>query len=94
MYVGDSLGSIHVYDVNTTMSSQYIANRIAYIVHPEMSGDSITCLRLVPPEMKDLLVHSRDNCIRVLEVSSSEGKYSENGQSSGAISARYFGAVT
>ena len=59
-----------------------------------MTGDAITCLRLVPPEMKDLLVHSRDNCLRVLEVNSSEGKYNDNGQSSGSISARYFGAVT
>jgi jouberin len=94
MYVGDSLGSIHVYDINTTMSSQYIAKRIGYVVNPEMAGDAITCLKLVPPEMKDLLVHSRDNCVRVLEVNSSDGIQNDNGQSTGSIASRFFGAVT
>lgn len=77
--MGDSLGSIHIYDINATMNASYIANRISYVLNPEMQGDAINCIRLVPPEMKDLLVHSRDNCLRLLEVNSSKVKYSEGG---------------
>lgn len=59
-----------------------------------MSGDAINCLTLVPPEFKDLLVHSRDNCLRVLEVNSSEGKYTDGSQTTGSIAGRFFGTVT
>jgi hypothetical protein len=59
-----------------------------------MNGDPINSLALVPPEFKDLLVHSRDNCIRILEVSSIESKYSENGNITGAIASRFFGSVS
>jgi hypothetical protein len=59
-----------------------------------MQGDAINSLCLIPLEMKDLLVHSRDNCIRVLEVNSSEGKYSVSGETTGAVAGRFFGTVT
>lgn len=64
------------------------------MLNPEMSGDAINCLTLIRPENKDLLVHSRDNCLRILEVNSSEGKYSESGQTTGSIGGRFFGTVT
>lgn len=76
------------------MNASYIANRISFILNPEMSGDAINCLRLVPPEMKDLLVHSRDNCLRLLEINSSEGKYSDTGASTGQIVGRFFGSTS
>lgn len=59
-----------------------------------MAGDAINCLTLVPPESKDLLIHSRDNCLRVLEVNSSEGKYTDGNLTTGSIAGRFFGTVT
>jgi jouberin len=76
------------------MNSQYIANRLFFVLNPEMQGDAINCLKLMPPETKDLLVHSRDNCLRILELNSSEGKYNEEGISTGAITGRFFGTIT
>lgn len=59
-----------------------------------MSGDAINSLTLVPVELKDLLVHSRDNCLRTLELNSAVGKYIEGGEQTGAIVGRFFGTVT
>lgn len=59
-----------------------------------MSGDAINCLTLIRPEAKDLLVHSRDNCLRILEITSSQGKYTEGSLTTGSIAGRFFGTVT
>ena len=37
------------------------------IDNPELSGTPINSIRMMAPENKDLLVHSRDNCIRILD---------------------------
>lgn len=76
------------------MNTQYIANRIFFVLNPEMDGDPINSLSLVQPEMKDLLVHSRDNCLRIIELNSAEGRYNDDGVTTGAISMRFFGTIT
>jgi len=67
LYVGDSLGMIHIVDVgisNNTLNP-YIVRQIE---KDELSGDPISQMALQPPDFRFLLVQSRDNVHRRLEL--------------------------
>lgn len=81
MYIGDSLGYIHIWEVRI-INNQLTINRIRIITHEELEYDTINKLTLVPNQSKRLLVHSRDNCIRLIDLSSEKIK----------VVIRYFGA--
>ena len=81
MYIGDSLGYIHIWEVRI-VNNQLTINRIRMITHDELEHDTINKITLVPNQSKRLLVHSRDNCIRLLDLSTEKPK----------VVIRYFGA--
>lgn len=66
MYVGDSLGMIHLFNVNVR-SNNLEAILIHQVSMDELLGDPINTLILQPPEKRFLLVMSRDNVIRRIE---------------------------
>ena len=94
LYVGDSQGGVTIFDINLKTKKNDIAVRINFIENYEISGSPINSLQIVPTEYKDLLIHSRDNCIRMLEISGSEGKYTEETATQGIVAQRYFGAIS
>lgn len=65
MYVGDSRGSIHEWSVQIK-NGPIITQKLRTIRHPDLEGDAINYLAIEPEEGKKLVVHSRDNCIRLL----------------------------
>lgn len=66
LYVGDSLGMIHIFEIrirNNLMQPQLIRQ----VELDEMLGDPINIINLKPDDDRMLLVQSRDNVIRGLE---------------------------
>ncbi|CAK90977.1 unnamed protein product (macronuclear) [Paramecium tetraurelia] len=60
LYVGDSLGNVHFFDINLSGVIQ------------EISGNAINQIQLMPPEQQDLLIHTRDNCLRIVDFKSGD----------------------
>jgi len=72
LYIGDSLGSIHVWDVHVKYNKVSVS-KLKELSHTELNGDAINTLNLLPYEKKRLLVHSRDNCIRSIDYGNPSG---------------------
>jgi WD40 repeat protein len=72
LFVGDSRGQINVWDV-ALRHGNLIAENHFRIVHKELDGDQINAITVHPEHLNQLIVHSRDNCIRLLEYESSRG---------------------
>jgi jouberin len=84
LYIGDSLGSIYIYDIrirNNLLQPQFIKQ----ITLDEMTGDPINVINLRPGDDRMLLVQSRDNVIRGLEPSKGQDDHS-------LIYKRFFGS--
>lgn len=82
IYIGDSLGYIHIWELK--IASGYIQpeiNKIKILTHKELELDTINKITIVPNQTKRLLVHSRDNCIRLIDISTEKTK----------VILRYFG---
>ncbi len=70
LYVGDSQGAIHKYEVSIRFG-KLLCTFISTIVNEKLNGDIINKIYLPPKDNNDkrlLIVHSRDNCIRQLDV--------------------------
>ncbi|CAD8209474.1 unnamed protein product [Paramecium octaurelia] len=91
LYVGDSLGNIHFFDINLSGGS-YIARRLSLIVIQEISGNAINSIQLMPPECQDLLIHTRDNCLRIVDFKSGDGKFHDHEVIYGTVNNRFFGS--
>jgi jouberin len=83
LFIGDSLGSIHMWQLSIN-SGKFLINKLQLISHKELEGDNINKLIIEPSEKKRLVVHSRDNCIRLLDISKDKPK----------VIVRYFGSKT
>ena len=73
IYCGDSNGCIHVWDFQmreTKIAMPFIKT----IKEPEIIGDPINCIHLTQFDKSKLVVHSRDNCLRLIENSSHRQK--------------------
>ena len=68
LYIGDSLGYIHIWELRI-INKVITFKEIRVITHKELEHDTINKITLVPNQSKRLLIHSRDNCIRLLDIS-------------------------
>lgn len=66
LYIGDSLGMIHIYDLRVRGNSPQ-PTLIHQVELDEMLGDPINVINLIPQDDRMLIVQSRDNVIRGLE---------------------------
>lgn len=66
LHIGDSLGIVHIYDIKIKFK-KFLINKIRTITHSEIEGDPINNIYFRPPENNNLIIHSRDNCIRAFE---------------------------
>lgn len=66
LYIGDSLGIVHVYDVKVKFN-KFLIHKIRTISHNEIEGDPINVIYFQPPENHVLIIHSRDNCLRAFQ---------------------------
>lgn len=80
LFIGDSLGAIHIWEFRI-INAKPICNKIRVITHKEIEGDDINKLYLESGPKRRLVVHSRDNCIRLLDISNEKPR----------IIVRYFG---
>ena len=72
IYVGDAQGQISVWDIQNH-AGQIVAEGYFKITHMELEGDAINQIMPVPNNHQQLLVQTRDNCIRLVEFESSRG---------------------
>jgi len=77
LFVGDSHGQINVWRVyvdptQSTKNMVKIADHFL-IKHKEIEGDQINELIMHPESKNQLYVHSRDNCIRLIDYETSRG---------------------
>lgn len=72
IYVGDSLGGVHIWEVK--LINDLKISKIKSISHKKLEGDEINCLRINPGDKAKLLVHSRDNSIRLVNPFGKNGK--------------------
>jgi len=80
LIIGDSQGSIHIWEVNL-VSGKPLINKLKVITHKEIEGDNINKIMIEPSDKRRLIIHSRDNCIRLLDISKDKPK----------VIVRYFG---
>ena len=66
LYVGDSLGMIHIYDLRVRNGAPQ-PTLIRQVELDEMLGDPINAIHLSPKDERMIFVQSRDNVIRGLE---------------------------
>lgn len=66
LYVGDSIGLIRVWDVSYVDNELYLDNYFI-IKHKEIEDDTINNIIVDPNDEDNIIVHSRDSCIRVIE---------------------------
>lgn len=83
MFIGDSTGTISVWDVSLRYGNLVAENHFK-IMSKELEGDEINEIRVHPEHTNQLYVHSRDNCIRLVEYESSRGT---------RVRKRFFGSV-
>jgi len=83
LYIGDSLGVVHVWSITVkgnysklthfkVKSQKLLAAKIQTIQNEELKGDPINCIHWL--QTNQILVHSRDNCIRLIEIGNDESK--------------------
>lgn len=72
MFVGDSLGVVSVWDIAMRHGNLFAENHFK-IKSKELEGDEINEIRVDPDQLNQIFVHSRDNCIRLIEYESSRG---------------------
>jgi jouberin len=72
VFVGDSQGCISCWDI-VMRYGQLEQDNYFKIKHKEIDGDEINEIILHPEFKNKIFVHSRDNCIRLLEYDSSRG---------------------
>ena len=82
LYVGDSLGLVHIWDVDVQFRKLGVS-KIRTLQHPEYEGDPLNNISLLPYDRRRFILHSRDNCIRNVD-------YSQQNQVK--IISRYFGS--
>jgi WD40 repeat protein len=73
MYCGDSNGCIHVWDIQIK-ETKIAVPFIKTIGEPEIIGDPINCVHISKLDKTKIIVHSRDNCLRLMESSSRRQK--------------------
>ncbi|KAL4450258.1 hypothetical protein ABPG74_008964 [Tetrahymena malaccensis] len=67
MFVGDSLGLIHLYIVTSVLDDPRSVQKQRIIENPNLKGDPISQLHYIQNK-KYLIVHSRNNCIWNVEI--------------------------
>lgn len=72
LFVGDSRGRITAWDISIRAGSIY-ADNFFQIRQKELEGDEINSIHPHPEHENKLFIHSRDNCIRLLEYESMKG---------------------
>ena len=72
LFVGDNRGTISAWDVSLRHGNLIVENHFK-IMNKELEGDEINSIRVHPEHTNQLIVHSRDNCIRMVEYESSRG---------------------
>lgn len=72
LYVGDSYGIISFWDI-TLKGGNIYADNYFKIRQKEIEGDQINQIICHPEFQNKIFVHSRDNCIRLLEYESFKG---------------------
>lgn len=83
LFVGDSLGGISVWDIAIRYGNIVAENNFK-VTHKELEGDQINNLIVHPDQTNQIFVHSRDNCIRLVEFDSYRGT---------RIKKRFFGVM-
>lgn len=68
IYVGDSLGMVHVWDIEVRFRKLSIS-KIRVVAHKEFEGDPINSISLLPFDKRRIIIHSRDNCVRSVDYS-------------------------
>ena len=80
LYIGDSLGHIHIWLLSIDRGYPKL-EKIKILSHKELESGTINKITIIPNQSQRLLVHTRDNCIRLLDISTEKTK----------IILRYFG---
>ena len=80
LYIGDSLGHIHIWLLSIDREYPKM-EKIKIITHKELEYGTINKITIIPNQSQRLLVHTRDNCIRLIDISTEKTK----------IYLRYFG---
>ena len=80
LYIGDSLGHIHIWLLSIDREYPKM-EKIKILSHKELESGTINKITIIPNQSQRLLVHTRDNCIRLLDISTEKTK----------IILRYFG---
>ena len=80
LYIGDSLGHIHIWLLSIDREYPKM-EKIKIISHKELEYGTINKITIIPNQSQRLLVHTRDNCIRLIDISTEKTK----------IYLRYFG---
>ena len=81
LYIGDSLGYIHIFELRLDKGTPNL-QKIRSITHKDLEHDTINKIILIPTHTKSFLVHSRDNCIRLINISKEKPQ----------VNLRYFGS--
>lgn len=74
VYIGDSLGTVHIWEI--VYDTDFKISKIKSVSHKKLEGDEINCITLDPLDKQKLLVHSRDNSIRLVNPFAKQGKLS------------------
>ena len=72
LFVGDNRGTIGAWDISLRHGNLIVENHFK-ITNKELEGDEINSIKVHPEHTNQLVVHSRDNCIRMVEYESSRG---------------------
>ena len=68
LYIGDSLGYIHIWLLSIDREYPKM-EKIKIVTHKELEFGTINKITIVPNQSQKLLVHTRDNCIRLIDIS-------------------------
>ncbi len=80
LYIGDSLGYIHIWLLSIDREFPKM-EKIKIVTHKELEYGTINKITIVPNQSQKLIVHTRDNCIRLIDISKERT----------SISLRFFG---
>ena len=68
LYIGDSLGYIHIWLLSIDREYPKM-EKIKVVTHKELEFGTINKITIVPNQSQKLIVHTRDNCIRLIDIS-------------------------
>ena len=68
LYIGDSLGYIHIWLLSIDRGYPKM-EKIKTVTHKELEFGTINKITIVPNQSQKLIVHTRDNCIRLIDIS-------------------------